>query len=432
MARYLLAATPLPGHVLPMVEIGADLVARGHEVLLLTGLEYSSTAQRRGLAFAPLTDTARPQQPRGSKSPVGLIGQLRRGRAEIRTVYIDPLGAQCNDLRAALNSWGGQVDAVLVDVAFTGALALLLRSEARPPVVVCGVSPLAVSSRDTAPFGMGRQPQVGVDHTRMNQVVHRVMFGDVQTRFDTALRAAGARKSPVFLTDWPTLADRLLQLTVAEFDYPRSDLPSSVVFAGTLPSHAVDDRVMPVAVQERIANARVVVHVTQGTWDNGDLTQLVAPTLAALADRDDVYVVASTGGVPLPPEIVVPDNAFVGDYLPYPWLLPRIDLMVTNGGYGGVQYALGNGVPLVVAGRTADKPEVAARVAYTGVGIDLATDHPSTNDVRDAVDRILGDPGYASAASRMAALMAAADPFATIADVLAQLAAGEPERTNRL
>lgn len=432
MARYLLAATPLQGHVLPMIEIGADLVARGHDVLLLTGLEYSSTVLSRGLLFAPLTEAARPRQPRGSHSGSGTVAQLRRGRADVRTVYIDPLGAQYNDLRTALSAWGDGVDAVLVDVAFTGALPLLLRSETRPPVVVCGVSPLAVSSRDTAPFGMGRRPEAGVDYTRMNQVVHRVLFGDVQARFDAALRAAGAQNSPVFVTDWPTSADRLVQLTVAEFEYPRSDLPSSVQFTGTLPPRAIDHRAPPAVVRERMANARVVVHVTQGTWDNGDLTRLVAPTLTALADRDDVYVVASTGGAPVPPEIVVPGNAYIAEYLPYSWLLPRIDVMVTNGGYGGVQHALANGVPLVVAGRTADKPEVAARVAHTGVGIDLATDRPSPDTVRVAIDRIDGDPGFATAAGRMAALMAAAEPFDAIAGVLAQLEAGEPERTNRL
>jgi hypothetical protein len=42
--------------------------------------------------------------------------------------------------------------------------------------------------------------------------------------------------------------------------------------------------------------------------------------------------------------------------------------MVTNGGYGGVQQALANGVPLVVAGDSEDKPEVAARVRWSGTG----------------------------------------------------------------
>ena len=51
--------------------------------------------------------------------------------------------------------------------------------------------------------------------------------------------------------------------------------------------------------------------------------------------------------------------------------------MVTNGGYGGVQQALAHGVPLVVAGDSEDKPEVAARVRWSGVGIDLRRGDPS-------------------------------------------------------
>jgi len=42
-----------------------------------------------------------------------------------------------------------------------------------------------------------------------------------------------------------------------------------------------------------------------------------------------------------------------------------------------VQYALSHGVPLVVAGETSDKAEVAARVDHTGVGVDLGTSMPT-------------------------------------------------------
>ena len=58
-------------------------------------------------------------------------------------------------------------------------------------------------------------------------------------------------------------------------------------------------------------------------------------------------------------------------------LLPHVDAMVTNGGYGGVQQALAHGVPLVVAGDSEDKPEVAARVQWSGAGINLHTGRPS-------------------------------------------------------
>ncbi|MFZ2176865.1 MAG: hypothetical protein WAW17_23075, partial [Rhodococcus sp. (in: high G+C Gram-positive bacteria)] len=40
MARYLLGASPIPGHVLPMLRIGADLRRRGHMVELLTSSDF--------------------------------------------------------------------------------------------------------------------------------------------------------------------------------------------------------------------------------------------------------------------------------------------------------------------------------------------------------------------------------------------------------
>ena len=69
--------------------------------------------------------------------------------------------------------------------------------------------------------------------------------------------------------------------------------------------------------------------------------------------------------------------------------------MVTNGGYGGVQQALANGVPLVMAGDSEDKPEVAARVHWAGVGVNLHTSTPSSTKIAKAVARILADPTYA-------------------------------------
>ena len=74
-------------------------------------------------------------------------------------------------------------------------------------------------------------------------------------------------------------------------------------------------------------------------------------------------------GFPLPP------NTYVAEYLPHDVLLPKVDVMVTNGGYGAVQRALSTGVPLVVAGDTEDKPEVAARVAWSGAGDRPANRH---------------------------------------------------------
>jgi len=61
-----------------------------------------------------------------------------------------------------------------------------------------------------------------------------------------------------------------------------------------------------------------------------------------------------------------------------------------------VQRALSTGVPLVVAGDTEDKPEVAARVAWSGAGIDLRTGAPTVKAIRHAVREVLGNGRYLS------------------------------------
>ena len=90
----------------------------------------------------------------------------------------------------------------------------------------------------------------------------------------------------------------------------------------------------------------------------------------------------------------MPLNTDVAGYIPHDLLLPKVDVMVTNGGYGAVQRAFSAGVPLVVAGNTEDKPEVAARVAWSGAGINLRTGAPNAGAVRAAVRKVLGDGRY--------------------------------------
>jgi UDP:flavonoid glycosyltransferase YjiC (YdhE family) len=92
--------------------------------------------------------------------------------------------------------------------------------------------------------------------------------------------------------------------------------------------------------------------------------------------------------------------------------------MVTNGGYGGVQLALSHGIPLAVAGTTEDKPEVAARVAWSGAGINLATSKPKPKAVRDAVRALLDEPRYRTRARALADEYRSYDAVARVVDIL--------------
>ncbi len=205
--------------------------------------------------------------------------------------------------------------------------------------------------------------------------------------------------------NWRTV---YIQLSVPSFEFPRAVLPRSVQFVGTPP--IVPNQVPLPSWAHELDGSRKAVLVTQGTLANFDFGLLVGPTLAALANEPDLLVMATAGGRPV--EAIpgpIPANARLASYLPFEWALARADVLVTNGGYGSVNQAMSFGVPLVTAGLTEDKADVSVRVAWSGVGINLATNTPTPQALRDAVRNVVDKPDYRARASSMAAEFAAID-----------------------
>jgi len=104
-------------------------------------------------------------------------------------------------------------------------------------------------------------------------------------------------------------------------------------------------------------------------------------------------------------------------------------VFVTNGGYGGVHYALRYGVPIVATGGQEDKPEVGARIAWSGVGIRFKQETPSPAALRKAVLRTLRDDRYRTAARRIADRLDAAPGLPGLATLLDEVAASRPRRS---
>ena len=216
-----------------------------------------------------------------------------------------------------------------------------------------------------------------------------------------------------------------MQFTVRSFEYARSDEPSTVAFVG--PLSATGSRASLPEWWADLDGTRPVIHVTQGTVANTDYDQVIAPALRALAD-DDVLVVVTTGGRPVSTLPPLPVNARAATYLLYDELLPRTSVFVTNGGYGGVQHALRYGVPIVATGGKEDKPEVGARIAWSGVGRRIRSERPTPRALRRDILAVLNQPRYRQAARRVAADMAAAPGFVGLADIVDRLI-GSPTRS---
>lgn len=120
--------------------------------------------------------------------------------------------------------------------------------------------------------------------------------------------------------------------------------------------------------------------------------------------------------------ILFPKNVRLERFIPHAYLLPYVDVMVTNGGFNGVQTALAFGVPMVTAGQTEEKPEIGARVQWTGTGIDLKTSTPTPQQIRNAVMKILSSPKYKERAESFKAEINRYDTPTLATELLEQLA----------
>jgi UDP:flavonoid glycosyltransferase YjiC (YdhE family) len=282
------------------------------------------------------------------------------------------------------------------------------------------ISVLGIPSRDVAPFGLGmlpdRSPLGRLRNRALYWLADNVVFRDVNQHFAAIARQNGFAPAPFRPTVSPFL---YLQPTVPAFEYPRSDLPASVHFIGPILPDPPAQFSPPAWWPDVLHHAHPVVLVTQGTIATNP-RELMVPTLQALADQD-VLVVATVEPSVLA-DFELPTNARLAAYLPFGELMPHVQVLVTNGGYGGVSIALAQGVPVVTAGSTEDKPEVGNRVLSSGVGIRLKSATPSPAEIGAAVRTLLTEPAYRARAQAMQAECARHDAPREAADLLEVLA----------
>lgn len=402
MPRILIATLPLAGHVNPLLPLARELVTRGHAVLWYTGGHFEKAVRATGADYAPFASA-----PDHADTPLDDVFPRRRGRSglkaldfDLRHVFADPIPAYVRDLTALNRRF--HAGTLVTDAGFLAGAALRRLLGVKWAAV--GVMPLLATSVDTAPFGPGIAPRsdaLGRMRNRaLNAFIQRGLLAGANAHAARVFETLGLGRPTRFIMDLPFHeADVYLHGSVPAFEYPRRDLPGNVKFVGPLLPDLARTFVRP-AWWDELQGERPVVHVTQGTLDL-DFEKLLQPALHAL-EGEDVLVVATTGGRPVS-EVrgLLPANIRLEQFIPHDMLLPLVDVMVTNGGFGGVQRALAEGVPLVVAGNTEDKPEVGRRVSWSGVGIDLRSGTPRPGRIRDAVRAVLHTPSFKTRAQHL-------------------------------
>lgn len=431
MATFLFVSIPVAAHSTNPMPFAARLVERGHRVLWLSGAAFHEQLVTTGAEPVPYSAT-----PDFSDGPLeehfpqfaGVTG-LRAIRMAFAQIFVGLAAQRVADIAEILER--EPVDAMLTDGPSFG---VGLSHELGGPVwATYGDGPLAYEDADTPPFGPALSYRPGVLGRLRNRMVrtlrNRVVFREA-VRVDRDIRRRlGAPTPPSHVLDQGCSPYLHLQGCTPAFEYPRRALPGHIHWVGALrPDPRPWDP--PDWWPEVTGARRPVVFVSQGSM-RADLAELAVPAVRGLAG-EDVLVVVVTGAADSDRladahgGATLPANVRVARFIPYDEVMPHARVFVTNGGYTGVTLALAHGVPLVQVGATEEKPEIAARIAYAGVGVTLgATASPDA--LRDAVGRVLTEPGFADAADRVRAQMAEHNAGREGAVLLERLAAtGRP------
>ena len=211
-----------------------------------------------------------------------------------------------------------------------------------------------------------------------------------------------------------TAGELVLYPDVPEF-VPLQSPPNHHHFVGVCPWAVGIER--PTWWADVMAAPQRKVFVTLGT--SGPLKALPA-VLDALSTLP-VTVIVTTSGRSVGP---FGANVYVADLLPYKEAARGCAVVISHGGTGGLYPALSAGTPMLAIPSNIDNHLSAVLLERSGAGLEVRVEDAIPSRLRSAVNRLLGEPSFKTAATSWASLLAEHDTARIFPSVLKAWFAG--------
>lgn len=393
MSNYLIITNPSPGHMYPLYPIASELVKSGHTVKWISGWAFKEKVEKTGAQYIQM----HPKFDRGKTDLYDFFPELKKLKkiAMVKFYWknwlLFPVIYYVKQIEDILQNY--KADAIIGDIFRNWAVFVTERGG--PPFAMINVLPLIYPNNDIPPVGIGMLPGKSIfskiKESLLRFVIYKIVYRSNQNYCNKIRSELGLPKyKRFFVSEGWERSNIVLQPTIPSFEYPRTKLPSVVHFIGPILTPPDPHFTPPPWWNKIIKGDKKVILINQGTVAKS-IDNLIKPSIKAL-ENEDVWVIA----VPVIKGQLnsIPSNAYVDEFVPFGNLLPFVDLVITNGGHGGVQNALAHGIPLVLAGTSEDKMEVSARVEYGQTGINLKTSNPTPEEILKAVHQVFSNPLY--------------------------------------
>lgn len=374
--RVLFVVIPEKGHINPYVAPAEALASRGHEVAFYAVHDVAAHLARAGFDRFYPGSAERPLPPDGNRGR-SFAANVRDGawlRRWIETLLVDNVPPQVEVLRGIARE--AKVDVLVIDpMVYQGAIAAEL--EGLPWVG------LSSSLNPVVPDGLESELIATVRHLAPARDALFARYG-LSARF----RVCDC------LSRWGTTAFTTEALVGAP--------PPGVALVGpSLPrGKRGDEQPFP---WERLEGGAPVVLMSLGSqiyWQ----PEMFRTAIEAVRGKQVKLVLSASelcDAVPLIAPDGLPDNVILSRYLPQLELLPRVRAMITHGGANSVMEALSFGVPLLIDPICNDQPHQAMFLERAQAGLRISLARSSPSECWTALEALLAEGPYRSAAARI-------------------------------
>lgn len=391
--RVFLGAFGQPGHAFPMLALGAELAARGHEVVYETWTRWREEVQDAGMRFV-----AAPE------NPPALAGEERAG----------PYSAVARAAAVTRAELAAVAPDVVVHDILTQAPALAGELEGVPVgTLIPHVFPIGQSGFPPYAFG-ARMPRTRAAGTLWRAFDRPVRRGLLQGRdeYNAARRMLGL--APVDYVHSGLSRRLTLVGTLPQLEYPR-DWPDFAHVVGPLMWEPPFQEVAPPP-----GDAPLVLVAPSTAQDPNH--RLLRAALAGLAG-EPVRVLATWNRRALDGPVRLAPNIRLVEWVSYTRAMPGCALVICHAGHGTLVRALTSGCRVLAVPHVGDMAENAARVDWAGAGVRLPWPLLSPRTLRLAVRRALERPQLGARAAEMGRWAAEQNPGAALAaNLVEQLA----------
>jgi len=395
--RFLFVMWEGGGNVPPQLGLARGLVARGHQVRVLTEPSLRRDVAATGASFGSFT-SAPHRQDRApqrdlvrdfdARTPIGALAATRD------RVMLGPARAYAQDTMAEIERFRPHV--LAVDWVLTGAAVAGEAAGVPTAVLLHGNNLLPEPGKPAPGFGfLPARSTLGRARDRVLTWIFLRLLDKGLPALNDARQAFGLRPLGHALEqlEWPA---RLLCLYPAAFDLPADRHPAHLRYVGPVleqPAWAEPWR-PPWPPEDR--RPLVVVSMSTTYMRQERVLRRCIQAVASLPVRALVTV----GPTLDPAAFHGGENVVVARSAPHDQVFAHAGAVVTHAGMGTVMRALAHGLPLVCLPQGRDQHDVAARVRWHGAGLRLGRG-ASAARIRAALRRVLDQPSYREAAQRL-------------------------------